>query len=112
MDPVIIAARVTSLLLPYLEKMAGKTAEKIGDQLPATVGTVWKAITGRFKGESATEALTDFASQATDEDNQTAFRKQLKKVVENDPNFLAEIEHLLTIAQQGSSALNRGEADL
>jgi hypothetical protein len=79
--------------------------------LPAGVGKVWTAITGRFKGKAAAESATaDLVARPDDEDNQTAFRIQLKKVLENDPGFMAELAQLLSVVQpeRGDQILNTG----
>jgi hypothetical protein len=75
------------------------------------VDSLWRAITSRFKGKAAAEeAVKDLVAQPADGDNQAAFRKELRKVLESDPTFAAECEHLLTSAQQeaGDTIVNTG----
>lgn len=111
MDPTTIATTAVAVLTPYVVKAGEKTAEKLGEMLPAGVGKVWKAITGRFTGKAAAEeAATDLLAQPEDEDTQAAFRKQLKKVLEADHGFLAELSQLLAAVQpeRGDQSLNTG----
>ena len=111
MDPTTVATTAVTVLAPYIVKAGEKTAEKLGEMLPAGIGKVWTAITGRFKGKAAAESATaELVAQPDDEDNQTAFRIQLKKVLENDPGFMAELAQLLSIVQpeRGDQILNTG----
>lgn len=111
MDPATIAATAVTVLTPYAIKAGEKTAEKLGEMLPASVGKVWMAIRNKFKGKPIAEAAaTDLAVQPEDEDNQTTFRIQLKKVLENDPSFMAELLQLLAAVQpeKGDQILNTG----
>jgi len=111
MDPATVATTAVTVLAPYIVKAGEKTAEKLGEMLPAGVGKVWTAITGRFKGKPAAESATiDLVAQPNDEDNQTAFRIQLKKVLENDPGFMTELAQLLATIQpeRGDQILNTG----
>jgi hypothetical protein len=111
MDPTTIATTAVTVLTPYVVKAGEKTAEKLGEMLPAGVGKVWKAIAGRFKGKAAAEeAAADLVAQPEDEDNQAAFRKQLKKVLEADRGFMAELSQLLASVQpeRGDQIFNLG----
>jgi hypothetical protein len=104
MDPVTLAVTATSLFVPYVEQMAGKTAEKIGEQLPATVGKVWTAIRTKFAGKpAAEEAILDVTAKPENPLFQSALTNQLCKVLEADPTFAAEFERLLAEAQTDSS---------
>jgi hypothetical protein len=111
MEPTALATTAVALLSPYIVKAGEKTAEKLGEMLPAGVGKVWTAITGRFKGKSAAEEATvDLVANPEDEDNQAAFRKQLKKVLDVDPSFMAELAELLAAVQpeRGDQIINTG----
>ena len=99
MDPVTIAATATALLLPYIKKGGEKFAETLGQKLPEGVSKVWHAITGKFKGKpAAEESAKDLITHASDEDNQAAFRKELRKILESDSGFASELERLLLAA--------------
>ena len=108
MDPITLAAAATTLLAPYLAKAGEKAAEKIGEKLPEAVGKVWNAIAAKFKGRPAgEEALKDLAAKPGDDDNLVSFRKELKKMLADDPAFVAELVQLVRAAG-GDSILNTG----
>jgi hypothetical protein len=95
---------------------------KRGKKLPDLAGKVWHAITAKFKGKpAAEEAVKDWVAKPSDEDNRAAFRKELRKVLEAEPAFAAELERLLesargeggaTIIVTGSGAAAPGAASL
>ncbi len=108
MDPTALAATATALLAPYVAKAGEKLAEKVGEKLPEQMGKLWTAIAARFKGKpAAEEAVKDLAAKPDDEDNQAAFRKELKKVLEADTDFVAELEKLLK-STSGDIIVNTG----
>jgi hypothetical protein len=95
MDPATLAAGVTSFLAPYLVKAGQALANEAMEHLPEGVNKVWSYVTEKFQGKpAAQEAAKDMASNAKDEDNQAAFRKELRKLLE-DPTVLAELSSLL-----------------
>ena len=100
MDPTALAAAATALLAPYVSKAGEKLAEKVGEKLPEQMGKLWTAIAARFKGKpAAEEAVKDLAAKPDDEDNQAAFRKELKKLLADDADFVDELAKLLQAAQ-------------
>ncbi|MBI3241961.1 MAG: hypothetical protein HYZ49_06675 [Chloroflexi bacterium] len=108
MDPTTLAAAATALLAPYVAKAGEKLAEKVGEKLPDQMGKLWAAIADKFKGKpAAEEAAKDLAANPKDEDNQAAFRKELRKVLEADTGFVAELEKLLK-STSGDIILNAG----
>jgi hypothetical protein len=99
MDPAMMAATATTLLLPYIKKGGEKLAETLGEKLPDGIAKVWKAVTSRFKGKpAAEETVKDLVARADDQDCQAAFRKELRKLLEADPQFVSEFEPLLAAA--------------
>ena len=111
MEVGTLATAAVSFLAPYLVKAGEKVAEKIGEQVPEAVGKVWTAITAKFHGKpAAEEAVKDLVAQPEDEDNQASFRKELRKVFESEPAFVAAFERLLTEAQRqaGDTIVNTG----
>ncbi len=95
MDPAMLAASATSFLAPYLLKAGQTLANQAIDHLPEGVNKVWNFVLEKFQGRPAAEvAANDMASNANDEDNQAAFRKELKKLLE-DPAIVAELSDLL-----------------
>jgi hypothetical protein len=106
-----LATTAVAVLAPYLVKAGEKAAEKIGESLPAGVGKMWAAIWSRFRGKAAAEeAVTDLLAKPNDQLTQSVFAGQLRKVLEAEPTFLAELEQLLTSVQKGSGdqILNTG----
>jgi hypothetical protein len=95
MDPATLAASATAFLAPYLLKAGQALADQALQKLPEGVQGVWGYVMEKFKGkDAAQEAANDLASHPDDEDNQAAFRKQLKKLFE-DPAVAAEFSELL-----------------
>ncbi len=105
MDPTALATAATALLAPYVAKAGEKLAEKVGEKLPEQMGKLWTAIAARFKGKpAAEEAAKDLAAKPDDEDNQAAFRKELKKLLADDADFVNELAKLLQAAQAAHAA--------
>ena len=64
------------------------------------MGKLWSAIAAKFKGKpAAEEVVKDLAAKPDDEDNQAAFRKELKKLLADDADFVNELAKLLQAAQ-------------
>jgi hypothetical protein len=111
MDPVTIATTAVSVLSPYLVKIGEKAAEEVGKRLPDLPAQLWNAITAKFQGKpAAEEAVQDITAKPDDEDNRAAFRKELRKALEADPTFAAELERLLANASaaSGDTIVNTG----
>lgn len=112
------AAAATTLLTPYLVKAGEKAAEEVGKHLPSALGRLWSAMTARFKGKpAAEESLTDLVARPDDDDTVAAFRNQLRKLMESNPDFARELAELLrsarseagdTIVVTGSGAVATG----
>ncbi len=105
MDPIMISALVTgawNLIAPYAKKAANKLIEKSGEELPdVVVGKVWDAV--KEKMESKPEAASlpaELIQDPQDEDLHGTFRRQLKKLLENDEAFARQLEKLVNEAQQ------------
>jgi hypothetical protein len=118
MDPITLAASATSFLAPYLLKAGQTLADQAVEHLPEGVGKVWSYVLEKFHGRpAAEEAANDLVSHADDEDSQAAFRRQLKKLLE-DPTVVAELSDLLVKGkesvginvQSGAVATNGGVA--
>jgi hypothetical protein len=111
MEPLTLAATAVAFLSPYLVKAGEKAVEEVGKKLPTAVGQMWQAIMARFKDKpAAAEAVKDVVAKPQDEDNQAALRKELRKVLETEPTFVAELERLLAAAQReaGDTITNTG----
>jgi hypothetical protein len=108
-----MVAGVVPALLPYLPIIATKAAEKVGEGLPEGVSKLWTSLKTRFsKGQASKEALDDLLKKPDDPDLQAAFRVQLRKLAEADPEFQAELRAFLngeqakavTISSQSGTA--------
>jgi hypothetical protein len=98
MDPVTIATAVVAFLSPYFTEGGKAAAKKVGEALVAT-------IKRRFQGKpAAEEALKDVEETPQDEDLQAALRVQLKKVMQQDEVFAAELATLLDEARRSAPA--------
>ncbi|GAB4485102.1 MAG: hypothetical protein Fur0016_09680 [Anaerolineales bacterium] len=100
MDPVSLAPAVLTALAPYLTKAGGKLADALAENAPEYAGKLWTAIVEKFNGKpAAEEAARDLLENPADADNQAAFRKEIRKVAEEDPAWLALLTNLLAKAQ-------------
>jgi len=100
-----IIAGVVTALAPYLPMIAKKTAEKVGEDLPGNVATLWNNLKIRFsKGQASQESLDDLLAKPDDPDVQAAFRVQLRKQAEADPLLEKELKNFLSGEQ--SKVLN------
>jgi hypothetical protein len=108
MDPVTLATTAVTALSPYLAKAGEKAVEKVGEKLPDGIGKLWNAVMSRFKGKpAAEEAVKDLVVKPDDKLNQAAFTQQLRKALETEPAFAAELQRLLSNAQpQGGDTIS------
>ncbi len=105
MDPITLASGTLALLAPSLAKAGGVVVDKAVESLPEAAGKLWEAISAKFEGRpAAQEAAKDLAAAPDDADNQAAFRKELRKALSDDPEFLAALSDLLSKAQQEHQA--------
>ena len=107
MDPTTLATTAVTVLSPYLVKAGEKAAEKVGEKLPGGIGTLWNTVMARLKGKPAAEdAVQDLVVKPDDPLHQSAFANQLRKVLETEPAFAAEVERLLSSTQpQGGDTI-------
>jgi len=90
--PALVTTTWTALQ-PFLPIIAAKAAEEVGK---TAVSEVWTAIKKKFDTkEAAKEALVDLLKDPQDADAQGAFRKQLKKLLEEDSSFASDLANLL-----------------
>lgn len=90
--PALVTTTWTTLQ-PFLPIIAAKAAEEIGK---TAVAEVWTAIKKKFDTkEAAKEALADLIKDPQDADAQGAFRKQLRKLMEEDNSFASDLASLL-----------------
>lgn len=98
MDPATIATTAVAFLSPYLVEGGKVVAKKAGESL-------WAALERRFKDKPVPEtALKDLKADPQDPDNQAALRKELKKALTADADFLAAVGKLLEQAEAEAAA--------
>ncbi len=103
MDSITVATTAVAFLAPYLVKAGEKAVEEVGKKLPGFAANMWNAITARFKGSpAAEETVQDFAAKPEDQLIQSAFANQLRKILEAQPAFTAELVRLIDGAQSES----------
>jgi hypothetical protein len=104
MDTAQLAQVVITTLtpaLPVLLKVGEGAVGKIGENI--TDG-IWKKLHSRLSlRPAALEAANDAAAAPNDADAQAAFRRQVKKLFEEDPAFAQEIAALLPAASGAST---------
>lgn len=104
MDPQTIATTAVTVLAPYLAKAGEKAVEEVGKKLPDTIGKLWRSMQTRWRGKpAAEEAAKDLLAAPEDSDNQAAFRKELRKLLDTDSAFAVELVALLHSAQRENS---------
>ncbi len=93
--PVLVTAAWTAIQ-PVLPIIASKGTEEI---VSHAVGDVWEAIKRKFDTKAAAkEALEDLLKTPHDTDVQGQFRVQLKKLLQEDATFTADLSRLLEAA--------------
>jgi hypothetical protein len=93
-EPLTAAAGAVALLAPYLVKAGEEAAGKIGEASAEAAGKVLTWMRTRLTGR-AKEALVDLEKAPEAEDNQADLRKQLTKILQSEPKFLAELLAML-----------------
>ncbi len=94
-----------TLVGPYLAKGAEELAKKVGEEVGSRVVKLWDALKVKLAGK---EALADFEKQPEDADFQATLRGQLKKALEADPRFRAELAKLVeAIPEQDRAAIQQ-----
>jgi len=93
--PALVRSAWTAIQ-PVLPIIAGEGAEKIGEH---AVSKIWQAIKKKFDTQAAAkEALEELLKAPDDADVQGQFRAQLKKLLQEDASFAAELSKLLAAA--------------
>lgn len=106
MDLKILADTLTAVLapaMPYLVSGGGELVKEAGKTLsekaPEWIKELWAKLRPKVDEKpSATEAVQDVAKAPDDADAQASLRLQLRKILEADASFAAEIAKLLEAA--------------
>ena len=94
MDPVALAGSAVALVAPYLAEGGKELAKKVGGAAGERIVQLYDKVKAKLSGGGA-EALADLEQQPEDADSQAALRVQLKKALEADPAFRAELATLV-----------------
>jgi hypothetical protein len=114
---VTLAKEITALLapaLPYLiplgKKAAEKAAEEIGKDTWAAAKMLWEKLWPKLEAkEAAREAVEDVAQTPTDAEAQVVLRRQIAKLLTEDPVLAEQLTSLTrtpliqrVVAEKGS----------
>ena len=94
MDPVTLAGAAVALVAPYLAEGGKELAKKVGGEAGERIVKLYDKVKAKLSGGGA-EALADLEKQPEDADSQAVLRVQLKKALEADPAFRAELSTLV-----------------
>jgi hypothetical protein len=101
MDPVSLAPFAVSMVLPYLQKIAGKLVEKSLEAAPDVVGKAWDLIKEKLESKPETAELPkDVEKNPESKPAQGALEYQLTKLLENDAAFAKQLEKLVKEAKK------------
>lgn len=93
--PIIVSA-IFTLIEPYLALLIKGSIEKISEKIPDSIGRLWNIIFSRFtKTPEKKIVLDDLIKSPDDKDIQAAFRVQLRKIIDEDPDFKNQILSIL-----------------
>ena len=85
---------VGELAVAAVALLATKAVEAVGGEAGERIVKLYDKVKAKLTGSGA-EALTDLEKQPQDADSQAALRVQLKKALEADPAFRAELATLV-----------------
>jgi hypothetical protein len=92
MDPITLATAAVSLLVPFFQRVGGRLAERVGQDLGdaamSKLDRLYEAVRGRLAGDRfATGVLETVREQPDSERDQGALQLALAQAVESDPSF-------------------------
>jgi hypothetical protein len=94
MDSITLAGTAVALVAPYLAEGGKELAKKVGGEAGQRIVKLYDRVKAKLTASGA-EALADLEKQPQDADNQAVLRVQLKKALEADPAFRAELATLV-----------------
>jgi len=106
-DPISLAAIAIGFLpraLPYLTKLGSamgdsltkEAGDKFGPEAWETAKSIWSKIGGKLMEKpAAKDAVSDVISNPEDKDNIASLRKEIRKVLEEDPSLAAELQKIV-----------------
>jgi hypothetical protein len=96
MDIPQIAATVAAFLVPYLPKLMESVAEATGETVIKGIPEGLKGFWKKAKSKPALEeAAKDLVKKSDDPDNLASFRKEIRKLLEENPELAAEVAKTL-----------------
>lgn len=109
MDPAALAATAVAMLLPYLHQLAGRVTERTADALSDSglpkVQQLYQTLKERLRpGSYAGNVLEGAEVRPDSEGRQQALGAALAEELQHDPDFAAEVERLVTQAQESGGA--------
>jgi hypothetical protein len=99
MDPATLAGSAVALVAPYLVEGGKELAKKVGGEAGDRIVELYDKLKAKLTGGGA-DSLADLEKQPRDADSQAALRVQIKKALEADPAFRAELEKLVGEIQE------------
>jgi hypothetical protein len=99
MDPVTLVGSAVALVAPYLVEGGKELAKKVGGEAGDRIVELYDKLKAKLTGGGA-DSLADLEKQPRDADSQAALRVQIKKALEADPAFRAELEKLVGEIQE------------
>jgi hypothetical protein len=101
-----LAAAAVAALLPYLTE-AGKEAAKTVGKETAEAGMKLLGWIREKLNDHAQEALDDLVAQPDSEDNQADLRKQVTKLLDQQPQLAFELRPLVSQAQIAGDVMSQ-----
>jgi hypothetical protein len=104
MDVTMLASDLVKVLAPFLPlfltQFGRETAERAGRQFGSEAwehaNAIWDKLSGRLDERPAARAVVvDTAEAPDDEDARAAFRRQLVKILNEDPELAGELRGML-----------------
>ena len=97
MDFSQLANEAITKLAPFLPALISGTAEGLAQRVPDGIARLWETIKNGFKGRPAAEAaIEDLSKKPTDQDNVAAFRKEVRKLLEENSEAFRLISEIIS----------------
>ena len=103
-----LAASAVAMLTPYVARGGEALAEKLGEEVGSRLAQLWDAVKAKLGAAGAAKDVANFEGAPEDEDNQAGLRKELKKVLADDPAFQETLSALVAeIATKGGDRIKQ-----
>lgn len=106
-DPLTLATAAIGLLVPYFKQAADKIAERVGESITDAALPKIKALYQRIRARLARDSyqgtlLDGVEAEPDNPGRQEILKTELAKILSEDRQFAAELEHLVEEAQEAS----------